>query len=105
MKHAIAVALLFCSCSLQTTLRPPQAPCIAPASGPVMLDETGVRELLAGVALEEGDLAAERDRQAKRADIAESQVRGLELRAVLGGTGGAVLAAVIAALVTWGLVR
>lgn len=70
-----------------------------------MLDETGVRELLAGVALEEGDIAAERDRQAKRADIAESQVRGLELRAVLGGTGGAVLAAVIAALVTWGLVH
>lgn len=99
------VLLLLTSCASTTTLRAPCAPCLQPASGPIALDAIAVRELLAGVALEEGDLAAQRDEQAKRADIAESYAANVQLHAALGGTGGAILAAVIAALATWGMLH
>lgn len=99
------VFLLLTSCATVTTLRTPCVPCLQPASGPAVLDARGVRELLVGVALEEGDLAAQRDEQAKRADIAESYAANVQLHAALGGTGGAILAAVIAALATWGMLH
>lgn len=102
--RAIVIIVLVSCAPVHTLLAPPMIPCVA-SSGPVFLDSVGVRELLAGVALEAGDLAAQRDEQAKRADIAESYAANVQLHAALGGTGGAILAAVIAALATWGMLH
>lgn len=57
------------------------APAAAPASRPLSvryLDEGAVRELLAGVDLELGDLRAERDRQKARGDHFEARSAEME---------------------------
>ena len=114
-RHAVPVRVLAClTLSLLTSCAHPPPPATAPTSAPVFdascLDVQGQRELLAGVALEGGKLAAAlarcsiekgaanhlADAQEKRAQEAES--RELWLTPVV-GIGGAILAAVATALI------